>query len=285
MQQEIQELVEAVQNLKQESSFFKDYMFPIVSAFLSAILGGGVAFWTFRAQESLQIEKEKIVNANKWILSMQRSFNNLVAIKGNYHGRLTSDPLQRIFNIPSVLSEAQPINEDLSSLSFIAPKDLPSESDIKKWEQLPLIGTLADNYNQLLIIWDKQLELDRGVKDKLAEKFRDKASPILDTATIIETVGMSSLVPLLDLTERAIILTDDLILEMAEFLTEFPSVAKSNINVRQLRGYGAVLSFSVEHNEKLKGLMSRSLEVDYQALSSLLNEDIETIKMRFNTGY
>lgn len=286
MDQEIQTIVEAIKSLKQESDIFKDYLFPILSAFFSAILGGTVAYLTFKSQESLILEKEKIINSNKWILSFQYAFANLQAIKSNYKDDLTSsDPIQRLFQIPTILNEHKQITEDLASLSFIAPKKKVEGEDYEKWSQLPLIGTLAENYNQLLSLWQKQSKYVMAIKEKLAHAQNESAAPRMNLAEITNIVGISSLAQIVDLTERLVILTDDLLIEINDFMINFPNIAKSKINNKRLKKYGQVLEYSENNNKLLLSYLERSPEVNYNLLSSLLNEDIASIKRRFSTGY
>ena len=59
MANEVELVVKAIEGLKQDPNYFKDYIFPIVSAFFTSILGAGIAYFTLRRQEYLQIEKEK----------------------------------------------------------------------------------------------------------------------------------------------------------------------------------------------------------------------------------
>ena len=59
MIEETELLVRAIESLRQDENLFKDYIFPIASAFFSALLGAGVAYFTLKYQEDIKIEKRK----------------------------------------------------------------------------------------------------------------------------------------------------------------------------------------------------------------------------------
>lgn len=122
MDQETEALVRAIESLRNEPSLFKDYLFPIASAFFTSLLGAGVAYYTLRHQEGIQIEKQKMDAANKWLLLVESARSTLLAIKSNYHGELTADPVQRVGIVPNILIHADPIVERYDELSFIIPR-------------------------------------------------------------------------------------------------------------------------------------------------------------------
>ena len=50
-------LVEAITYLKQDSSHFKDYVFPFVTGLFSSLLGAGVAYWIIKHQDECTSSK------------------------------------------------------------------------------------------------------------------------------------------------------------------------------------------------------------------------------------
>lgn len=56
MHNETELIVNAIESLRQEGSIFKDYIFPIASAFFTS---AGIAYKSFRYQDDIKIEKEK----------------------------------------------------------------------------------------------------------------------------------------------------------------------------------------------------------------------------------
>lgn len=147
MNQEMELLIQAIEGLKQEGSIFKDYMFPLVSGFFSALLGAGVAYFTLKYQDYIQIEKEKMMTINRWSLLAEEAFSSLIAFKANYNGKLNTHPFQRVSQVPTILNCSKPIIEDFSSLSFIAPKKDDKDSLKIKWRGIPRIRAMINNYN------------------------------------------------------------------------------------------------------------------------------------------
>lgn len=54
--EDIEELIEAILSLKQETNYFKEYIFPIIMAFFSYFMGSLFAYFVFRRQESIVAE-------------------------------------------------------------------------------------------------------------------------------------------------------------------------------------------------------------------------------------
>ena len=81
MDANIKILADAIESLRPTSNIFKDYLFPIGSAFFSSLLGAFIAYIFFKYQERISIEKDKINTANKWILIAEGALTNLIAIK------------------------------------------------------------------------------------------------------------------------------------------------------------------------------------------------------------
>jgi hypothetical protein len=171
---ETAQVVQAIESLQQEPNIFKDYIFPIASAFFISMLGAGIAYFSLRSQENIQIEKEKMNNTNKWMFLLEEAQAALIAIKGNYYNKLSDNPIQRISAIPSILFNAQPISEKLESLSFIVKK-ANADVEPKKWSQIFRIRAMVNNYNYLLDLWNQRNEIERPMKEKLLAQFSNQA--------------------------------------------------------------------------------------------------------------
>jgi hypothetical protein len=278
-------LVKAIDGLRQEPNYFKDYAFPIASAFFTSILGAGIAYLTLRHQESVQIEKYKLDAANKWILSAEEARATLLAIKGNYHGELSHIPLQRLAVIPSILFHASPIVEGYQDLSFVGPSSKDKEENYHKWSQIPRIRSMVSNYNYILKLWEQRNGINQQFKEQILSHHGDKAYASLSLDDTVAAIGQANMVILIDLTERVIKLTDDLIVELDSFLGEFPNYAKTKIQVKRLKRYGSVMTYSNNGNEKLLDLLVKSPDVTFESVKNLFGESSENIKNRHITGY
>lgn len=283
MQEEAKLIVKAIESLRSEPNLFKDYIFPIASAFFSAILGGAIALLFFRYQEKISVEKCKMNSANKWTLLAEEARSNLVSIKQNYHGTLTEKPIQRALAIPSILFSSQSIIENYADLSFIVPK--AGAEKIEKWSQIPRIRAMIHNYNYLQDLWLKRNEIERPITEAVVTTYSDKAHVDVTLEEVVNCVGAVQFSSLVDLTEHVVTLTDDLLVEFDSFLAEFPLYVKSLINHKKIKGYGSVLTYSNNGNVKLLEILKKSPQADYESIADLFGVSPEAMKSRYETGY
>lgn len=283
MHNETELIVNAIESLRQEGSIFKDYIFPIASAFFTSLLGAGVAYKSFRYQEDIKIEKEKMDTANKWTLLADEARSNLISIKQNYHGKLTEDPIQRAVAIPTILFTAKPIVEDYSQLSFLVPKQ--SSDEYLNWSQIPRIRTMMHNYNYVQELWLKRNEIERPIKERIMKQYASEAFTYVSLDQIFRCVDKANFASLVDLTEYVIRLTDDLLVELDDFLANFPVYAKTRINFERLKRYGSVLTYSNNGNEKLLAMLEKSPNADYSSVTTLFGATTDQLKQRYSTGY
>jgi hypothetical protein len=285
MQQETELLVAAIKSLQSEPNYFKDYAFPIASAFFTSILGAAIAYFTLKHQEGLQIEKEKMDVTNKWTLNAEQAIANLFAIKANYHGELSGDPFQRLTAVPSVLFKEKPLSADIHGLSFIVPSSESAKGDTHKWSDILKVSALLSNYNNLLQQWEHRNMLNEQFKSSLFEKYKDKDRMILTPDEIGQAISHAYLVALIDINERTIGLTDDIILELDDFVTNFPEFAKLKIQVKRLKRYGSIHIHSNNGNPHIQQMLKKSPGPDFQILEQIFGEPEENIRKRFTTGY
>lgn len=281
MQQETELLVEAIKSLQSEPNHFKDYAFPIASAFFTSILGAAIAYLTLKHQEGLEIEKEKMDVTNKWTINAEEAMQNLFAIKGNYHGELSADPIERLTSIPSILFNMKPLAEDIHGLSFIVPSSEGAKGEAHKWNQIPRIRALVSNYNNLLQQWEYRNTLNNQFKSSVIEKFKNKDLMTLTSNERVQALSPASLVALIDINERVIGLTDDIILELDDFVTNFPEFAKRKIQIKRLKRYGSIFVYAKNGNPHILQMLKKSPAPNFQLLSQILREPEESIRKRF----
>lgn len=285
MEEQLNLLIKAVESLKQEPNLFKEYIFPIVSAFLSAIFGALIAYSTLKRQESLKLEKDKIDTANQWTLDIQKARSCLISIKQNYYRDLSDVPTQRLGETPTIFLKAEPIPENYHSLGFIVPRSKKKSSDNQKWAQISRIDTLVSNYNLLLNMWSKRNEINEHFKRSLMATYGNRAFHLLTLDDAVTAFGHAGMVVLLDLNERCIKLTDDLIIEANDFLENFPSVAKKKINLKKVKGYSQLLTYSHDNNEKFLEMLTPIPQPDYSTVTELFGESADVLRERHSTGY
>ncbi len=285
MHDQTKQLIDAILELKQEPSYFKDYLFPIVSAFFSSILGAAIAYFTLRWQENIKIEKEKMDIANKWLLIAEGARSNLLAIKSNYHGKLDRNPFNRLGLIPTILIEDNPIEVKYHELSFVVPTAKPNENTYPKWSQIPRFRAMIENYNHAIALWKQRNILSEEFKDKLIQAHGNAIIDGFSLEHALAAVGRPFLIKFIDLTERLVKLTDDLVIEIDDFLDNFPKYAKTRIRYKRLKRYGSVLTYSNSDNNALLDIIKKSPEADFSRYEALFGESHETISKRHQTGY
>lgn len=281
---ETAQVVQAIESLQQEPNLFKDYIFPIASALFTSILGAGIAYFTLRSQENIQIEKDKMNNTNKWTFLLEEAGTTLMAIKMIYYDQLSDNPIQRISAIPSILLNAQPINEKLESLSFIVKK-LDSKTEPEKWSQISKIKLMVNSYNHLIYLWEQRNSIDKPIKEKLIAEFSNQGYIDISEQEAIQAIGPAKMVLLIDLTEKVVKFTDDLLIEINDFLINFPAYAKSRIKTKQLKRFGSVITYSNNGNTLLLAMLAKTPEPDFTSVEELFGETSKEIKKRMKNGY
>lgn len=283
MHQDISLIINAIESLKQEPNIFKDYLFPIVSAFFTSLLGAWIAYFFFRYQENIKMEKEKIDVTNKWIILAEEAMTSLINFKTLYNNKLTAHPIQRALAVPTIIFTSSPIIEDYSKLSFLTTT--VSNSDYPKWSQINRIRTMIHNYNYLQEIFQKRNDIGQPMKEKVLKKHSNKAFVNISNSDILTLVDHSELANFIHLTEYIINLIDDLLIEFEDFITNFPTYAKTLIKTKKLANYGGILTYLSTENIKTQELLKKSPDADYTSITNLFGKSEEELKQLFSTGY
>lgn len=127
--------------------------------------------------------------------------------------------------------------------------------------------------------------LNEQFKSSILEKHGSNAVMMLSSEEMVQTVGHAFMVAFIDLNERLIRLTDDIILEIEDFLMEFPKFAKGKIQIKRLKRYGSIFVYSNNGNPHIIQLLERSPDPDFELLSQVFGEPEEVIRKKFDTGH
>lgn len=285
MNEDIQAIVQAIESLKNDGGLFKNYLFPVLSSFFSAILGAVVAYFTLRFQENIQIERTKLDICNKWTIEVEGLFQSLIAFKANYASKIGSNPIERAVKVKTILNHSEPLQLNFAELSFVTPKKNSSEGHNQKWRQVPRVRGLIENYNTILRLWEQRNFIERPLRERLISAAGSKPYADFAFEEIISVIGERNLASLIDLTEKAIHLTDDIIIESNDFLNEFPGVAKAVVDTKRVKRYGTVLKFETEENQYLQKLICRVPEVDFEKIAEIYGTTISEAQSLYNFGY
>lgn len=279
---ETETIVHAIESLQPEANFFKDYIYPVIGALFSSLLGFVVALFTLHYQEKLQIEKNKMDAVNKWALIAEDAQSSLIALKNNYVGQLDDDPIHRVLKVPHILHNLKEIHEDVVNLAFLVPPLTDTEGRKTKWRKLTLIRGMIKNYNFLIGLWNKRNEFERPLRLKIKS---DHPDMLVTPKDVVDSIGEAALHELIDLTENCIIFTDDLIVELHDFLTHFPVQAKPFIKEKRLKHYGTIFTFGVEQSPAFTRMLEKVPVVNFETLSIIFGEDVDKLKQAYSTGY
>lgn len=259
--------------------------YPGLVAFFSSILGGTVAYITIVIQERNSLKRVQVASINKCVLYADDAFQNLLAIKRNYHNKINSDPIQRAVHIPRMLFDESNIDYDYSALSFISPKSKELNLIPHKWSQIPRIRAMFKNYNYLLVLWDKRNQLISPIVDTLISS-RGSAFRDISNTEILSLISNASIGELIDINEHTIILTDAIITELHDFLNNFSPFAKSTLTPFDPIKHGRILEFSFEKNQTIEDILVQSPTTDFRSVCSIFGvTDASILEDRYKTGY
>jgi hypothetical protein len=288
MSLESQQIVSAIESLRQVDNLWKDWIFPIAMAFFSALIGGLVAYLVFLRQEFLRREKEKIEIINRWTLASQGAVGTLKAIKSNYFENLTNNPFQRASSVQTIIFRSKEIDLDLSLLSFLAPSQSVTRSSLTpfpKWSDLAAIQALFDNYHYLLTLWEKRNLIDRDIREHLAGQRSAVGYAELSEKLIRELIPGGPLTQWIQLTEIVIKLTDELIIEFEDFYYNFAVFAESRIKHGAVKNYATLLKLQTRNPGETSKILNKTVAPDYSSILDLFGQTSAEMHSNFKTGY
>ena len=273
---EEQLIAEAILQLKQESSILKDYLFPIAMALFSSFVGACAGYLVYLRQEKMAAERRKLDIINKWILIADEIHQSLLSIKLNYYGSLTSDPYQRFLAIPSIVGTEKKYQYDYHELVFI------TDCENIKWLNVGYLRTLFANYDTLLSLWNIRNEFNEKVRIQFFKSDDDNIAYIdLSDSEIDTKINQSDLSCLIDLTERCLRLSDDLIIEFYKFLDEFPKAVSKKIDLKLTKNHGFILNIDMKKNKAIQSLLAESPLPDYKKISKISGRSEEELMARY----
>ena len=291
MNDDIKALIDSVKSLKQESNIFKDYIYPISIVFISSFFGWFVGIISFYWQEVVKNFKEQHDIINTWTLRAEYARSLLISIKENYCHKLSSDPIERVKIVAFMLLDRANILDvdDLSKLIFLVPTK--KQKINSKWGNIISIRNLIENYNSTLRLWIERNAHFMFVKNVLRTAFPHRTLSSITFQEFKSKIETSDIVMLIDLTERCIRFTDELIFELSDFLLGFPQYAicitgngwyRRILNKLILPWCRKILTFK---DAELKYLSIPCKEPDYNMISSITRIDIEELKKIYSIGY
>lgn len=265
--------------------FIKECIFPIASSFFSAFLGVMAAKLTFRHQEKVRVEINKVTALNKLIITMGEARGTLLGIVYNYNELKESHFISRTLAIPPIIVGDYKVDKSLHEISFMVNDDekgLNLEYN-QSWKNILRVGAMIDNYHHIfsLLIKRNELIIDFNNKSHAYRRKKgldDEASMSLEM--FMDFYGKRDLIALCDLTERLISFIDDILFEINDFMFNLPKEAKSKVNIKLIKNYCTILQYK-ENRFDIK----RTLEPDYKIIAEFLEISLSEAKARYDNGY
>lgn len=276
------EIAKAISSLQSETNYFKDYVYPLISTSCSVIAGYFIASHSFKKQEKIKAEIEKVNKLNEFFISIHGGLQTLVAVKNIYGGRIDSNPIQRAMHTPRVECH---ITEppDPKTIVFITKGNAQSsdESYSSSWNNLSRINAMVGNYAHLC----NRIKARNNFKSEVEHflEYDEHGNGHIDFDKITGK-NFRVIMQLVDATESVITLVDGLIKEYYSFLINMHSAASKSINNRLIRDYVELLSYS-NNSEVFLVLLEPCPPVDVDALADILKITKQKALEMYITGY
>lgn len=223
-----------------QSNPYKDYILPIGSVVVSAAVGIFAVHYSVDKQENNRIQISNIDAINEMLLLACQARANLIALKSNYAQEIDDHPINRILTIPPIFFDNTILKFEMSRLSFLHSNQ--STDKISKWINIVHISGVIKNYNFLLNIWGKRNEL---YEEFILPMISRNHGGTIQHENFIKEIGLGKVAEISDVTELAISLTDDLLIEICCFLEGFSQQSKEKINSKVTTKYRPILKINL----------------------------------------
>lgn len=296
-------IAKAIEALQPKPDYLKDYAFPALMMFCSALLGGVVALRISKAQELQRITRDNFSTSLQAFILAHECLNNLVAIKSNYVDKITWDePLYRALAIPTMLAKLDEVK--FSSTGFYFIRGMPTANkgriefacwwlkhrllrmEVKRpptaeiahtWRNTVRISCMFENYNQIMMFLRVRNEISEHIKEPLS---RVDTSNMQSFEELPKVIGHVLTGKFVSITELTISLTDHVIKELHSFLMEFPDIAESNIELSRIREWGKLPRYENE-KEVFKKCLEPIVKPDFQRVAAYTGGTEEEIRKQY----
>lgn len=263
-----------VVNEASQTNLFKDYFMPVFVVILSSITAYIIAIRGYQFQEAAKNERMKADTLNSIVLKMQSMQASLIATKQNYFESLGSHPIQRALNVPIMPTRLEYANfaaNELAQLLYTKNHDI----DKYPWMNIASYVSTFGNFNMFIEILKIRNELDKEAKHQLAPLIA--GSGVTGEISIVEVAKLldeSLMMKYIDLTEKFIVLVDDLLETLNDFMINFPQETNGLLKKKYLKNYVFLTGYENKSEWFLK-LLKRCPSVDLAQLGHFMKFDEE----------
>lgn len=264
-----------------QTNFFKDYFMPLVTVTISAVTAYFIAIEGYKFQDASRNERNKADTLNEVILQMQNMQANLIGVKQNYCNDLSTHPLQRAMSVPTLPIQVDKVSFKPHSLAQLL---YARKVDIEKYPWMNIASFVAtySNYNQLFELLTLRNQVSEDVRNTLAPLLRTAgADGNIEMRDIRLTLGDLKMMKIVDLTEKLIIMVDDLIITINDFLHNFPQKASEPLKKNYLNNY-VYLNGYMNESQSFKETLQRCKRVDLGLFARIMKLEKEEALKIFN---
>ncbi|HDT6626808.1 TPA: hypothetical protein QFT15_004332 [Klebsiella aerogenes] len=144
-------IVDAIESLRQSSSFIKSYIMPFTPAVITAVIGFFIASYNFKSQEKMRADAQKIESANRFMIQIESAYQAVSSAKHFVTNGLNNDPVARLFHSGDIEIDFVPIY-GVENMVFLANgnKKNGNHGSSNSWNNVTRINTMANNYRYLI---------------------------------------------------------------------------------------------------------------------------------------
>jgi hypothetical protein len=274
---EVGKVNEAIRSLKKDTNDQWKEIFSYVLPFLSLLLGAAIGFFSFLYQERFKEKRDQLRTANKWILNGVDMFHSLERYKRVYSPKIgtNTEPVGRAMAIPELRVKPDEYPLQLGELVFLLGVD------DAEWE-LMRIRALFSNFSVLNTLWSQHSNTRKYITERILQFNGGVSFSQIDANLLFRVIPHNELINHILLTEQAVRLTDDLIIECHKFMVELPALVKKRLKQGRFK-IGTVVS--VHKGVIIPQLLAPTIPVDMDRLMKFSGMSRESIEMRLATGY
>lgn len=265
----LSDAVQQLQDVAKEAGkvdWIKDYLMPIGTLLISAVVAYFSAISGYEWQDKFQVNKLKVDTVNKTIMTFQNMQGTLLSLKANYARSLPADPLQRACAMPKLIYSYNPVALNYEHLvQVIMSKD--ENLHRNPWLHIASYISMQDQFNQLNKIIEARNEIDFKVKDALAIKYGRKNFTLLEVLQAVDPITVQKYI---ELTEVIINMIDNIIVSSNDFLNNFPQLAKQLMG-KNLSKHYKMISVYKNLSDAAKELQKRTIPLNVTLTAQLLN--------------
>lgn len=221
------------------------------------------------------MEKAKVDATSDLLLLATDCFHDLIAMKDNYVGKLTDNPVQRLVSVPPILMHHRVCEPDFKGMLFIPREakksgvDGASDWNNDSYYNIARIKLLFVNYNTLFEMWKTRNQLAMPFFEELVSTISSTPESKICLDTMFDLLGYQRVIQLIQLNEDILSMTDDLLVDFARLLNELPEISEQFIEKKVIDKHGGVIRSSVSIEVKEKFLTKVS--VNKKILNDILH--------------